>query len=456
MSKLTILKTGLTMPIQKEKIFNILLFLLAFFFSFTESPANQTNNTLQVEQIEISGNTKTRSGTILGFFDFTVGDQITKAQLDRGIQKINDSNFFKEVNVYTQPGTEKGNIVVFVEVKERHWPYFQVKGGYNELDGWYLSPIGLRFDNILGYGNYLGIEFFFGDRLIGLDIAYFRPQIFRSDVNLGILLYNRTRQYVHYLQDQRYLQEVRNGGIGVRLNANSGIMKYLWFDFVAESFNVAEDMWVSGDKDDRAPLPPVLASYVGENPTGRFVVSLNVDTRNQAFFPTRGWWGSLSLDQVNNQSDSLSYYSKIILDIRTYREIIRQWTLALRGKAAWIEDTAPFYDKFYLGGPNSLRGYEDRSLNPLGYASRLVQGSAELRIPLTRNNFPRHLLTGILFYDIGEAWNKPDEFDASRLKSSFGYGFRVRVPIIGLVRLDFAYPIPEYELRVHLSLGHTF
>jgi outer membrane protein insertion porin family len=195
---------------------------------------------------------------------------------------------------------------------------------------------------------------------------------------------------------------------------------------------------------------------VGENPTGRFVVSLNVDNRNQAFFPTHGWWGSLSLDQVNNQSDSLSYYSKIVLDVRTYREITRQWTLAFRGKAAWIEDGAPFYDKFYLGGPNSLRGYEDRSLNPLGYASRLVQGSVELRIPLTRNNFPRHLLSGVLFYDIGQAWSEPDKFDGGRWSTSFGYGLRLNVPFIGLVRLDFAYPIPNYDLRVHLSLGHTF
>ena len=354
--------------VQKTSIlplhgFIMVLMLLFVPFLTKTITAQQPQNSLQVEAIRISGNTKTSNGTILSFFDFSEGDSITKDDLDRGIRRVDESNFFKKSKVYTQPGNEKRTIIVFVEVEERYWPYFQVKGGYNELDGWYLSPIGLRFDNILGYGNYMGIEFFFGDRLIGLDISYYRPRIFKSDINLGILLYNRTRQYVHYLQDQRYLQEVGNGGIGVRLNANSGIMKYLWFDFVAESFNVAEDMWVSGDKDDRAPLPPVLTSYVGENPTGRFVVSLNVDNRNQAFFPTRGWWGSLSLDQVNNQSDSLSYYSKIVLDIRTYREITRRWTLAFRGKAAWVEDTAPFSDKFYLGEPHSFTGYEDRNLN---------------------------------------------------------------------------------------------
>jgi outer membrane protein insertion porin family len=445
------------MPSIKQEILNTLPFLIVFLlFLVIEIPANQTDNTLQVERIEISGNSKTTTGTVLSFFDFSVGDQIKKEQLDRGIQRMTDSHFFKEVNVYTQPGSEKGNIIIFVEIKERRWPYFQFKGGYNELDGWYLSPIGIRFDNILGYGNYMGIEFFFGDRLVGLDASYLRPRIFKSDLNFRILLYNRTRQFVHYQDDQKYLQQVGNGGLGFRLNGNSGLMKYLWLDFVIENFNVAEDMWISGDTDNRAQLPEVLSRYAGENPTGRFVVSLNVDSRNQAFFPTRGWWGSLSMDQANNQNDTLNYYSKLILDLRVYREIAHKWTIAVRGKAGWIEDTAPFYDKFYLGGPNSLRGYDDRSLNPLGYASRLVQGSVELRFPLTRSNFPRHLLSGVVFYDVGQAWSEPDKLYQDKWNSSLGYGLRFNIPFIGLVRLDFAYPIPDYDLRLHLSLGHTF
>jgi outer membrane protein insertion porin family len=146
----------------------------------------------------------------------------------------------------------------------------------------------------------------------------------------------------------------------------------------------------------------------------------------------------------------------MILDLRVYQALFSKWTLALRGKAAWIEDSAPFYDKFYLGGPNSLRGYEDRSLNPLGYASRLVQGSAELRFPLTRSNFPRHLLSGVIFYDVGQAWSEPDKLYSDKWNSSIGYGLRFNLPFIGLVRLDFAYPIPDYDLRLHLSLGHTF
>ncbi len=448
------------MPVQIEpsckKIFLISCLIFWTILNTRTVPLYSQATTLMVENIEISGNSKTSPQVLLSFFDFNIGDKIEKQQLDRGTQRLKDSHFFKEVNVYTQPGTSRGQIIIIIEVKERRWPYFQFKGGYNELDGWYLSPIGLRFDNILGRGNYMGIEFYIGDRLTGLDVSFRRNNIFSSHLNLTALLFTRTRQFVHYVDDQKYLQLVGNSGLGFRINGESGLMKYLWFDFVIESHDAEDDMWVAGNRDDRREVPLILVPYVGESQGGRFVTSLNVDTRDQPFFPTRGIWGSFSFEQVSSNLQIAEQYYKWILDARGYREIIRKWTINLRAKTGWTSNFAPFYDKFYLGGPNSLRGYADRSLNPLGYASRLVQGSAELRFPFSRSNFPRHFLTGVVFYDIGQAWNDPDTFNKDNFKSSLGYGFRFALPFIGLVRLDFAYPIPEYEVRVHLSLGHTF
>jgi len=421
-----------------------------------EESSRKNPPSLIVEAIEISGNTKTSKGVLYSFLDFQVGDSINKEQLRLNIQRVEDSHFFKKVDVYTQPGNSKGNITVFIEVKERKWPYCQFKGGYNELDGWYLSPIGFRFDNIFGRGNLMGIEFFIGDRLSGLDISYMRPHLFKTSLDFKVLLYSRTRQFVHYIENQKYFQQVQNGGLGFRLNSKKGLLKYLWFDFVSETYTTDDFVRPSNDRDTRVHLPVILVPYSERKQIGRFITSLNLDTRDQAFYPTKGWWGSVSLDQVSTQLGAFANYNKWILDIRKYQEITQDLIFALRTKGGWVNNEAPFYEKFYLGGPNSLRGYEDRSLNPLGYASRLIQGGIELRLPLTRKRIPRHFLTGILFYDVGQAWNEPDSFDLKKVNGSFGYGFRFNLPFIGLLRLDFAYPIPEYDLRVHLSLGHTF
>ena len=445
---------------KKIRIAKALLAILAIVMFFSTSPAwgqeQVSSASLIVSSIDISGNIKTKEGIILSLLDFKVGDSINKVQLGENIARLQGSNFFKTVNVYTQPGEEKGYIKVYIEVQERRWPFFQFKSGFNELDGWYISPLGVRFDNFFGHGNYFGAEFLIGDRVTGLDISYLRPNIMSSDLNLGVSLSSRDRQFVHYPEQVKYLQHVKSTGLSLRLNANHGLLKYLWFELSRESY-LADDFMKKPDNDTTFTLPPVLQPFSGqEQKVGRIIVSLNVDTRDQVYYPVGGWWGSLALDQASTQLGAFEDFKKIILDIRSYQILFSDWVIAARLRSGWVSDQAPFYEKFYLGGPNSLRGYEDRSLNPLGYASYLVQGSAEFRFPITRNNFPRHFLTGVFFYDVGEAWNKPDEFDSTRLKSSLGYGFRFRIPIIGLVRLDFAYPIPEYEFRVHLSLGHTF
>jgi outer membrane protein insertion porin family len=438
------------------KFFSLLILWLVGNVFSQERQGIESLPTLKVQSIEISGNSRTNQEVILSFLSFRSGDQINKSQLDNDTRRLQDSNFFKEVNIYTQPGTDRGQVILFIEVKERNWPYFQFKGGYSELDGWYLSPLGLRFDNLLGHGNYGGIEFFIGDRLTGLDIFYMKPDFLSTDLNFRLLLFSHSRQFVHYQEEQKYLQKVDNGGLGFRLNSSHGLMKYLWFDFNLESFDASDYMWEAGDREQEVNLPEELQPYAGKSQVGRFVVSLNVDTRDQLYYPSHGWWGSLAVDQVRAQKAEFSNYHKWIFDLRGYREISHHWVLALRGKAALTSETTPFYDRFYLGGPNSLRGYADRSLNPVDYASRLIQGSAECRFPLTYRRYPRHFLTGILFYDIGQAWSEPQKFDSKSFSSSVGYGLRFNIPFIGLVRLDFAYPIPAYDLMVHLSLGHTF
>lgn len=116
----------------------------------------------------------------------------------------------------------------------------------------------------------------------------------------------------------------------------------------------------------------------------------------------------------------------------------------------------PFYEKFYLGGPNSLRGFADRSLSPDGGGNQLYQSGMELRFPLTRKNFPNHFLTGVVFWDGGANLAKGQNLSIDSIENSLGFGFRFRIPFIGLLRMDYAYPINEGEKRIHFSLGHTF
>ncbi|MFQ6114995.1 MAG: POTRA domain-containing protein, partial [bacterium] len=133
-----------------------LLILPSFAFSQTPDSTRQ----LTIEHIEVTGITKTSRNVVFRYLTIQEGDVINPARVEANYRRLSQTNFFKEVDIYTRPGSEKGKVVVVIEVKERHWPYFQFEGGHSDLNGWYFVPASLRFDNFFGSGNFIGIRWF--------------------------------------------------------------------------------------------------------------------------------------------------------------------------------------------------------------------------------------------------------------------------------------------------------
>jgi outer membrane protein insertion porin family len=126
-------------------------------------------------------------------------------------------------------------------------------------------------------------------------------------------------------------------------------------------------------------------------------------------------------------------------------------SLALRMLVGASSGTLPFFEQYFVGGAETLRGYrEDRF-----WGKYLMLGSAELRQPLARG------LKGVLFSDLGDAWGGSYQnvniqgFDQGGFKPhiSIGLGIRVRTPL-GPIRLD--YGIGDEGARTHFSIGNVF
>ena len=107
------------------------------------------------------------------------------------------TGFFKTVDLLIKPGTERGNAALTVKVEENSRILFDFQSGYNELDGWYIHPLGVRFDNLFGRGNYLSYHLVIGDRIAGAELEYVRPYIFGSEYDFEAMLYGYQRDFVH-------------------------------------------------------------------------------------------------------------------------------------------------------------------------------------------------------------------------------------------------------------------
>jgi outer membrane protein assembly factor BamA len=142
------------------------------------------------------------------------------------------------------------------------------------------------------------------------------------------------------------------------------------------------------------------------------------------------------------------------------------------------ETGLPVESRFFLGGGNSVRGYSENSLGPIGTTGEARGGSVmmltnvELRFPipwLEKYNFG-----SAIFLDGGNVWNDleeitPDRFNPFRgeddvtaddYRFSIGFGIRYYTPV-GPIRVDIGFPmirseLMDYDYRLHISLGQIF
>jgi outer membrane protein insertion porin family len=101
--------------------------------------------------------------------------------------------------------------------------------------------------------------------------------------------------------------------------------------------------------------------------------------------------------------------------------------------------TLPPYEKFFLGGINSIRGFDyegihltDSDNNIIG-GERYVQFNAELLHPLFTEGF-----LGLVFYDAGNVYGQDEHVDFTDLRRSYGFGIRWYSPI-GPIRFERGY-----------------
>lgn len=432
---------------------SLLLMALHVSISRAQMPAHNSssNQTLRLERIEIQGTTKTRHSVIHRYLSMKPGDEITPELIAQNYDALAATNFFKRVDFSSKPGSAPGKVIMVIEIVERYWPWLEVAGGFSELEGWYIIPIGVRFDNFFGRGDLGGARFLIADRTGGFYLHYRHPQIFKSSFDFQMELGGTNQQFIHYVDGREALHNVERSEASLALVGARGFARHVSFGFRFNQWRPETRATFSANDSSFQLLAQPLAAQLAETKINSVFFRLEKDTRNDRLFPQRGMWGAMALEVADSALGGDVNFTSLTFDGRVYTPLGRN-TLALRAKAARISETAPFYERHYLGGAYSLRGFAERGLTPLGWGTELLLAQAEMRFPIA-GNVQRPSMSATLFFDIGSLKTPKSSRDFT---SAAGFGFRAKVPIIGLLRCDFAYPLDRDDFRFHLALGQTF
>ena len=347
-------------------------------------------------------------------------------------------------------------------MKETKTGEFSFGGGYSSVDEFIgFAQITqknfdlLNFPYFTGDGQSLAIRAELGTVRSNYDVSWTEPWIFDYPVSFGLDGYRRThfrRTHVGY-----GYEEVRTGG-DARLGKE--FMEYFRSDLMYKLENVGISNIADAATQD-------LKDEEGDNWISSIVLGTQFDNRDNVYSPTRGIIAGISLENAGGPIMGDKDFLKGFLWTNLYFSPIKNIVFEIKGRAGLADsysdtDKVPIYERFYAGGANTIRGYEERRVGPRDPASNDPVGGDSTLIGNIELSFPIYekVIKGAIFYDIGNVWEDIGDFAQGSYKMGAGVGVRVKTPI-GPVRLDWGYPLSDNnddkkEGRFYFSMSHGF
>jgi outer membrane protein insertion porin family len=402
-----------------------------------------------VERINITGNTRSEDRILRRELPFVEGDLYTLQKMQRARQRLVNLGYFETVNVTTQPGTDKTKIIVNVDVTERPTGLFSIGGGFSSVDS-FIGTLDVSQNNFLGRGWQLALSLRGGATTQQGRISFTEPWLFDRPLSAGFDLYNTKRQYIEYDYDTL--------GGGLRLSHP-----------FAEYWRWHTGYRLSRDKisDVKNSDQTFLREEVGTRVTSLVSGSLSRDSRDSVAAPSRGGQTLLNVEVAGLGGDSR--YVKSVASTTYFKPIWFDHILSARGEAGygvgWAEDgltgreELPVFERFYLGGPNSIRGVKARRISPVDQFGVRIGGTSEALgnleyiVPLPFN----FRLAG--FFDIGNVYGYSTKFDLTDTREAAGAGVRWQSPF-GPIRVDYGVNLDRRKGEdfgaLHFSVGSPF
>jgi outer membrane protein insertion porin family len=401
----------------------------------------------QIHRVHIRGNTKTKDKVIRREIKLYPGDTYRQSLLERSFRDILQLNYFDNVVPDIQPtGEQDVDLLFSVVEREAGTGQFGAGAAYSQADG-LVFTLNLSIPNCcMGDGQVANMSAEYGTDKKGISLGFAEPWLFDTPTKVGMSAnYTWWRGY-YYPDVTRYGGSVYAG------------RRLTWPDdyFYAQT-------GVTWQRNEQGPnIEGSLIRYTGNEATLDFVIMR--DDKNLPIFPTEGsryvlsssWAipGFLYGDFSFLQTDlSIKWWFPLYTD---------KLALGITNEFGVITGSSVQYRTLYqmggaLGYKGLMRGYSAGSLGAYRLGRSYQYFGAELTWPVAPNRF--YLLP--LFFDAGNVFGEVystsqevskdigsplREWDISSLKRDFGFGFRVIVPMLGIIGFDFAWPLDPAEI----------
>lgn len=385
-----------------------------------------------VRRINFAGNIKTQDDVLRREMRQTEGTWIATPDVERSRERLQRLEYLAAVAIESEavPGTTD-QVDLNVTVEERPSGSVTFGVGYGQTEGVLLN-FGLQQSNFLGTGNEFSFVFNNSSADTRYGISYNNPFYTPDGVSRGFRL-NYEETDARELNRADYAIDRLDGQVfyGFPLNETDTLRVGIG----------AEDLRLKTT----ARTPEEIVEFLDDR--GRDFLnftaeaSLARDTRNRLIFPDLGSLNRISLDVTLPGSDAEFY--RLSLRHLSYYPLTDNLTAAIRGTVGYGDGygstgALPFWERFFAGGLRTVRGFRANTLGPRfqndepAGGDLLVAGGVDVLSPLPFLDDSANFRVGA-FFDAGNVYESPGDFDAGELRYSVGVSFQWISPLGPLV-----------------------
>jgi len=394
----------------------------------------QENEVVYLGKLEFTGNTFTKDHVIRREWFLREGRRLNINALEDSMKRMKQLGLVtveKMPEIKADP-QDPQKINITAEVKELNRQMINFNVGYSGYEGWFIA-LGYSTQNFLGMGESFTLNLQHGTRAKNYQFAFTEPYLFNLPANFGIDLFKTTYRYPYL-----YTRE----GEGFNISSSARFWTYWGTSLVYSMENVA----ISEVNQDYQFSNSYSYYYYaeGKRRISALMPTLYYSTVDSPIFPTSGSKFLASYRYSGGALGGDVYLHKLKLEAVRFQPLWSRHVLGLHAVYESLEPFGgkdiPFYEKFFLGGERSIRGFDIYTLGPRDKNGNVLGGSKsflfnlEYAIPLTQQ------FSFVFFYDVGNSYDVGTPIKLKDVYSSAGLELKIFVPMLNVpFRLIFAY-----------------
>ena len=392
----------------------------------------QKNKRVRIERINIYGNEITRDKVLRRELKFSEGDYYSRKNLAKSRENLERIGLFENQEIKERKGSSDDLIVLDIDGDEKLRRSVTFSAGYGGYEK-FMFQASYANNNLNGRGQNFELDALLGGTTTRFNVTFREPWLFDKPVRGSVSAYKWDMDY------DQYTRKRVGGGLGIAFLLGLDDYTRGTAHYTYDQSEITDISWYASN---------YIKAMAGETLTSSITLGIERDSKDRPWDTSKGSLNYLTFEYAGGLLGGDAAYNKYQLGSYFYIPIVGKTVLVVTTELGVVQGRSdgrlPLYEKYRLGGIDSVRGYEWGTISPLDPQTYDELGGdrkwlykLEYRVPFTKAQG----ITGLIFFDAGNAFDRDKSWKNGAGKS-VGFGIRWYSPM-GPLRLEYGYKLKE-------------